>query len=133
MGAVNFESAEPNFINLSRIPPLDLSVRATQNASQSARLYVGERIAICVSAVCSVQSCVVAAQKLGPKTESMRKWLSGVFHDQEWERFESVLCLVFAENVMYGQITDKAISFQSMSSEANRNGAFFDPFSFCCL
>ncbi|KAJ7270155.1 hypothetical protein B0H12DRAFT_1178325 [Mycena haematopus] len=44
----------------------------------------------------------------------MRKWISGVFHDQDWERFEAILCLVFHETTMFSQITDKAISFQTM-------------------
>ncbi|KAJ7153850.1 hypothetical protein C8R46DRAFT_897499 [Mycena filopes] len=51
----------------------------------------------------------------------MRKWPSGVLHDQEWERFESSVCLQFHEQTMYSQITDKALSFQTMISPDPRN------------
>ncbi|KAJ7111512.1 hypothetical protein C8R44DRAFT_632986 [Mycena epipterygia] len=50
----------------------------------------------------------------------MRKWLSGIFHNQEWERFESLMCLVFGETVLHAQISTKhAVSFQTMISPEN--------------
>ncbi|KAJ6548900.1 hypothetical protein B0H19DRAFT_1265694 [Mycena capillaripes] len=116
MSAMLFQSAEPNFINLSRVSPLDLTSRASAGSSQTSRLYVGDRIAICLSAVCCTESHVLAPKRIGPKTELQRKWFSGVLHDQDWERFESILCLVFGESIMYGQVTDKSISFQTMMS-----------------
>ncbi|KAJ7161106.1 hypothetical protein C8R46DRAFT_1038268 [Mycena filopes] len=93
MGAMLFQSADPNYINLSRVSPLELSSRVSGGSSQTSRMHVGDRIAICVSE---------------------RKWFSGVFHDQDWERFESITSLVFGDPIMYGQMQDKAISFQTM-------------------
>ncbi|KAJ7152415.1 hypothetical protein C8R46DRAFT_1228748 [Mycena filopes] len=93
MGAMLFQSAEPNYINPSR-----------------------DRIAVCVSAVCSAESHLTTPMRIGAKSDRERKWFSGVFHDQDWERFESLTSLVFGEPIMYGQMQDKAISFQTMIS-----------------
>ncbi|KAJ7937860.1 hypothetical protein B0H13DRAFT_2302332 [Mycena leptocephala] len=68
------------------------------------------------------ESHVVAPMRIGIKSERQRKWISGVFHDQEWERWEAIVCLVSHEKIMYSQITDKAISFQTMLSPDVRNG-----------
>jgi hypothetical protein len=84
------------------------------------RLQVDNRIAVCVSAVFCTESKLVSVVKIGGKSERMRKWLSGVFHNQEWERFESILCLVFGERTMRAQISPKkAVAFQTMISPAD--------------
>ncbi|KAJ7112266.1 hypothetical protein C8R44DRAFT_632337 [Mycena epipterygia] len=50
----------------------------------------------------------------------MRKWLSGVFHNQEWECFEAIMCLVFGEPILYAQLSaQKSILFQTMISPLN--------------
>ncbi|KAJ7441881.1 hypothetical protein FB451DRAFT_1190858 [Mycena latifolia] len=117
IGAMLFVETSPNFINPSRVSPLRLSRQSTSGSSGSHRLAVDNRLATCVSAVFCAESVVVTAGKIGPKSERMRKWVSGIFHNQDWERFESLMCLVFGEDVMYGQINSKkAISFQTMIS-----------------
>ncbi|KAJ6481342.1 hypothetical protein C8R47DRAFT_1218504 [Mycena vitilis] len=121
MGAMLFERAHPNFINPARVPPLDLACKVSAGSTTTQRLYVGDRIAICVSAVCCMESHVVAPKRVGAKSERMRKWFNGVFHDQDWERVEAIFCLVFHERLMFGQIVDKAVSFQSMLSPDPRN------------
>ncbi|KAJ7758176.1 hypothetical protein DFH07DRAFT_940365 [Mycena maculata] len=103
MGAMLFTEAAPNFINLSRVSPLRLSSQVSVGSSTTMRLHFDERIAI-------------SPRKIGVKSERQRKWISGVLHDQDWERLESIVCLVFRETVMYGQINDKALSFQTMIS-----------------
>ncbi|KAJ7733482.1 hypothetical protein B0H16DRAFT_1468073 [Mycena metata] len=103
IGALIFKESEPNFINPSRVSPLRLSSQSTTAASPTQRLMV--------------ESVLVEAAKISPKSERMRKWVSGVFHNQEWERFESLMCLVFGEDLMYTQISPKkAVSFQTMLS-----------------
>ncbi|KAJ7114753.1 hypothetical protein C8R44DRAFT_880832 [Mycena epipterygia] len=84
------------------------------------RLHVDDRIATCVSALFCSESKLVSPQKIGGKSDRMRKWLSGIFHNQEWERFESLMCLVFGETVLRAQISTKhAVSFQTMISPDN--------------
>ncbi|KAJ7024534.1 hypothetical protein C8F04DRAFT_1270228 [Mycena alexandri] len=117
IGALMFKEAEPNFINPSRVSPLKLSRQASAGSSPTHRLMSGSKIAVCVSAIFCSESVVTEAVKIGPKSERMRKWVSGIFHNQEWERFEAIMCLVFGEDVMYSQITPKkAIAFQTMIS-----------------
>jgi len=117
IGALLFKEAEPNFINPSRVSPLKLSRQLTSGSSPTQRLLVGTRIAVCVSALFCSESVVVEPARIGAKSERMRKWVSGIFHNQEWERFEALMCLIFGEDVMYSQISPKmAISFQTMIS-----------------
>ncbi|KAJ7734604.1 hypothetical protein B0H16DRAFT_1731671 [Mycena metata] len=116
MGAMLFQSADPNFVNLSRVSPLELSSRVSVGSSQTSRMNVRDRVAVCVSAICCTESHVLAPKRLGTKTDRQRKWIAGVLHDQDWERLESITSLVFGEHIMYAQITDKALSFQTMVS-----------------
>ncbi|KAJ7027192.1 hypothetical protein C8F04DRAFT_1189855 [Mycena alexandri] len=116
VGAIVFEEAAPNFGNISRISPLRLNTRISAGSSSTYRLHIEDRIAICVSVICTTESHLVAPKRIGVKSERMRKWVSGVLHDQEWERFEAATCLLFHEQTMYSQITDKALSFQTMIS-----------------
>ncbi|KAJ7028866.1 hypothetical protein C8F04DRAFT_963544 [Mycena alexandri] len=94
------------------------------------------KIAVCVSAVFCTESVVVTAAKIGGKSERLRKWVSGIFHNQEWERFEALMCLVFGRDILYAQINGKkAISFQSMISPENSSGSKGEclPHHYCCL
>ncbi|KAJ7746065.1 hypothetical protein B0H16DRAFT_1462645 [Mycena metata] len=117
IGAMLFVECKPNFINPSRVSPLSLSRQAATGPSATQRLLYDSQIAVCLSAVFCTDSVVVSAGKIGGKSERMRKWLSGIFHNQDWERFESLMCLVFGQDVMYAQISNKkAISFQTMIS-----------------
>lgn len=67
---------------------------------------------------------VVSAGQISSKTDRTRKWISGIFHNQEWERFEAVMCLVFGEDILYAQISSKkAIAFQSVISPDMASGS----------
>ncbi|KAJ7764350.1 hypothetical protein B0H16DRAFT_1799868 [Mycena metata] len=115
--SVSVVSIGPNFINPSRISPLRLSRQAAASSSGTQRLLYDGKIAVCLSAVFCTESVVVTANKIGGKSERMRKWISGIFHNQDWERFESLMCLVFGQDVLYAQISNKkAIAFQTMIS-----------------
>ncbi|KAJ6522934.1 hypothetical protein DFH09DRAFT_1191008 [Mycena vulgaris] len=116
MGAMMFQESEPNFINPSRVSPLRLSTQGSAGSSTTQRLHVNGRIAVCVTPVCVTESHVVVPRKIGLKSDRRRKWISGVPHDQDWERMEALLCLLFHETIMYGQIADKSLSFQTMIS-----------------
>ncbi|KAJ7095671.1 hypothetical protein C8R44DRAFT_890065 [Mycena epipterygia] len=119
-GAMMFRDAAPNFINPSRVSPVRLSSKVSYGSTSTMRLHVDDRIATCVSALFCSESKLVSPQKIGGKSDRMRKWLSGIFHNQEWERFESLMCLVFGETVLRAQISTKhAVSFQTMISPDN--------------
>ncbi|KAJ7616336.1 hypothetical protein DFH06DRAFT_1145606 [Mycena polygramma] len=124
IGAVLFREANPNFINPSRVSPLRLTSQITAGSAATQRLMVDGRVAMCVSPVFCTESFVVEAKKIGANSERTRKWLSGIFHNQEWERFESLICLVFGEPILYAQLTPKkSMSFQTMMSPANSAAA----------
>ncbi|KAJ7660543.1 hypothetical protein B0H17DRAFT_1144974 [Mycena rosella] len=89
MGALMFESSAPNFINPSRVSPLRLSSKTSIGSTTTQRLHVDDRIATCVSALFCSESKLVVPVKIGGKSERMRKGLSGIFHNQEWERFHA--------------------------------------------
>ncbi|KAJ7171044.1 hypothetical protein C8R46DRAFT_1216644 [Mycena filopes] len=119
-GALLFKEASPNFINPSRVSPIRLSSRPSAGSTTTQRLHVDDRIATCVSALFCSESKLVVPAKIGAKSERMRKWISGIFHNQEWERFEALVCLVFGEQVLRAQLTPKhALSFQTMISPDN--------------
>ncbi|KAJ7753764.1 hypothetical protein B0H16DRAFT_1722963 [Mycena metata] len=123
IGAMLFVEAAPSFVNLSRVSPLRLSKQASAGASATQRLLVDGQIAVCVSPIFCTDSMVVTAGKIGTKSERTRKWIAGIFHNQDWERFESVICLVFGEDLMYTQINNKkAISFLTMISPDSNVG-----------
>jgi hypothetical protein len=112
-----FVDSAPNFINPARVSPVRLSTQVTSGPSSTRRLLVDGRIATCISAVFCSESVVITAEKIGQKSERTRKWVSGLFHNQDWERFESLICLVFGEDTMYAQINSrKAVAFQTMIS-----------------
>lgn len=134
LGSIVFERAEPRYINPSRVSPMILSRNSVPGGSGSQRLQVDGRVAVCVSALFCTESRLVSPARIGGKTERMRKWISGIFHNQEWERFESLMCLVFAEHVLRAQISPKkALSFQTMmspvenGSEQSKSRAFLFP------
>ncbi|KAJ7758271.1 hypothetical protein B0H16DRAFT_1885288 [Mycena metata] len=123
IGAMLFVEGAPAFINLSRVSPLRLSKQASSGASATQRLLVDGKVAVCVSAIFCTDSMIISAGKIGTKTERTRKWISGILHNQDWERFESVVCLVFGEDVMYTQINNKkALAFQTMISPDSASG-----------
>ncbi|KAJ7765355.1 hypothetical protein B0H16DRAFT_1717900 [Mycena metata] len=124
IGAVLFVDCGPNFINPSRVSPVRLSGQLASGSSGTQRLMFDNKIAVCVSAVFCTDSVVVTAGKIGGKSERLRKWVSGIFHNQDWERFESLMCLVFGRDLLYAQINSKkAISFQSMISPESVSGS----------
>jgi hypothetical protein len=73
MGAMLFDVAEPNFVSLSRVSPLHLGSRISAGSAQTYRLYYGDRIAICVSAICCTESHLVTAKQIGAKSDRTRK------------------------------------------------------------
>ncbi|KAJ7108105.1 hypothetical protein C8R44DRAFT_938024 [Mycena epipterygia] len=111
ISAMLFTHADRCYINPSRVSPLLLSRQLAAGSSATQRLMLDKRVAVSVPV------------KLGPKSERMRKWLSGVFHNQDWEHFEALMCLVFGEELMYAQLSKKkVIAFQTMISPADASG-----------
>ncbi|KAJ7137598.1 hypothetical protein C8R43DRAFT_1132186 [Mycena crocata] len=120
--SILFVEALGRYMNPSRSSPVKASVQLTSGANPSKRLNFNDHIAICVSALFCTESFVTQPKKIGASSDRLRKWVSGVFHNQEWERFESYMSLVFGEPLLHAQLSpEKALSFQSMMSPAADN------------
>ncbi|KAJ7915335.1 hypothetical protein B0H13DRAFT_2455861 [Mycena leptocephala] len=120
IGAILFREATPNFINPSRVSPIRLSAHVSVGGASTQRLQVDNKIAVCVSAIFTTESFLHSARKIGVNSDRTRKWVSGIMHNQEWERAEAVFCLTFGEPLLYAQLTPKnALSFQTMMSPTN--------------
>ncbi|KAJ7705900.1 hypothetical protein B0H16DRAFT_1345948 [Mycena metata] len=119
-----FVESGPSFINPSRVSPVCLSAEVSTGATATKRLKVDNKVAICVTPIFSSESILIEPKKIGTNVDRTRKWLSGIMHNQEWERFESTMCLVFGELVLYAQLSSKhALAFQTMMSAASSSSS----------
>lgn len=107
LSAIEFR-AHLNYVNPARISPLDLSVRSLPGKTTRYHLYTKDRRpAICVSTVLCRESHI-----LEPPPKGLRqKWISGVFHTQEWERTVGTICTSFGHDVLQAQLVKDAIQF----------------------
>ncbi|KAJ7490176.1 hypothetical protein B0H11DRAFT_2229098 [Mycena galericulata] len=117
VGGVLFVEAPGGFINPSRVDPRRVTSQPTTADLSRYVLNVDGKTAICVSAIMASESTLVEGRAIGRSRP--RKWLSGVFHNQEYERFISFMCLTFGSSTMYGQLSSGAVAFQSALGPAN--------------
>ncbi|KAH9474154.1 hypothetical protein JR316_0013557 [Psilocybe cubensis] len=117
---MNFENAydavtfvrNKNFINPSRVSPLDVSILYMGNDRKRATLQCNSVPAICLSAILTRDSYL-----LEPISKGLcNKFLSGHMMHQEWERFAGFACMAFGHQVMVASIRDKAITFGTMGT-----------------
>ncbi|KAJ2911861.1 hypothetical protein MD484_g8554, partial [Candolleomyces efflorescens] len=114
--AINFTSHR-NFVNPSRVSPLSLLVRSVPGARTRYYLYTKERMpAMCVSSVYCKESHLLAPPDRGLR----QKWLSGIFHSQEWERCVGLVCTMFKHRYVSAQLCQDAMQFSTKASFANR-------------
>ncbi|PPQ75834.1 hypothetical protein CVT25_008944, partial [Psilocybe cyanescens] len=116
MNAITFQRYN-NFINPSRVSPLDVNTLYTSDDRKRAILQCNYNTAICLTPILSRDSCI-----LEPSPQGLRnKYLSGHFHHQEWERFAGFACMVFDHKVMVAQIRDGVMSFGTMGYKVDRD------------
>lgn len=107
-----FVEAAGGFINPSRFDPRRIASQATSPDLSRYVLTVDGKTAVCVSAVMSSESVLREGRSIGRSRP--RKWLSGLLHNQEYERFVSFMCLAFGSGTMYSQLYNAAVSFQTV-------------------
>jgi hypothetical protein len=112
IGAIQFVSYKV-YINPSRISPVDVSVHQMTGAKPKYNLYTSDnQPAICISTIFCDGSHVVE-----PSTRGLvQKWLSGIFHTQEWERFVGFMCMVFNQPRLSAQLTKDSVQFSTKAS-----------------
>ena len=99
-----------NFIGPSRISPLDVNILYTTRDFKRSTLQCNFKTAICLSAILSQECFLISASTTGLHN----KYISGHFHQLEWERFQAFACMVFNKPSMIAQINNYAISFGTM-------------------
>lgn len=113
MQSIQFVKAG-RYINPSRVDPSYVAVRPAFQSSESKRMFVGKDVAICVSPVYSSQSFLLEGKPRGLP----QKIVSGIFHSQEWQRFEAFMCLAFSHEVLIAQYKDHALEFGTRSKKS---------------
>ncbi|KAJ7471248.1 hypothetical protein B0H11DRAFT_1919809 [Mycena galericulata] len=111
VGSVLFVDAPGCIINPSRVDPRRIASQATSPDLSRYLLVIDGKTALCVSSVMSTDSVLSAGRSFGRSRP--RKWLSGLFHNQEYERFVSFMCLAFGASTMYAQLLNAAVTFQT--------------------
>ncbi|KAK7021161.1 hypothetical protein R3P38DRAFT_2781127 [Favolaschia claudopus] len=110
ISAISFTESG-RFINGSRISPASVTMRPVNsrpdNPINSYRVCVGNVGAVCVSVGMCTQSCVMRTSLVAGNR--YRKSIGIVVHNQDWERLEAWTCVCFNEDVLYCQISGKAL------------------------
>ena len=107
MKALKF-AKQGKYINPSRADPREIVVIPVRiSTSERLHLYVGDQVAICVSPIFSVEDHLRDPSEVGLK----QKYISGIFHSQEWERLCGFMCMAFQKEYLSAQLFKDALSF----------------------
>ncbi|KAK7013160.1 hypothetical protein R3P38DRAFT_2404215, partial [Favolaschia claudopus] len=110
--AMTFTQANDTFVNPIRCSPglMRLKQAAFGTSPSTYRLSIGNHAAICVSAGMCMESYIMEPTQSGGNPPRLRKYISLLLHNQDWERWESFLCVCFGQYELYAQITAKAVN-----------------------
>ncbi|KAH6908653.1 hypothetical protein BKA70DRAFT_1426554 [Coprinopsis sp. MPI-PUGE-AT-0042] len=107
LSALEFRSSG-SFINPCRISPLEVGAWSVPGPRIRSHLHTLDgRPAVCVSPVMCDKSYLQAPPERGLR----QKWMSGIFHSQEWERFVGFMATVFGHERLSAQLARDAIQF----------------------
>lgn len=123
VGALNFDTAPGGFINPSRSDPGRIGVQSTTADSSRYIMVMDGKTVTCVSAVMSAESVLREGQSIGKSMP--RKWLTALFHNQEYERFVLFVCLAFNASCVYGQLAHGGVVFQTRMGASKGAGECF--------
>lgn len=85
-------------------------------------MFVGKDVAVCVSPVYSSESLLLEGKTAGLP----QKLISGIFHSQEWQRFEAFMCLSFSHEVLIAQYKDHALEFSTRPKKSTLFVSYLD-------
>lgn len=112
LAAVVFQQSG-RYLNPSRASPLNAySVHTSTDDSRSV-MYAGKSVAVLVSSVLLDSSHLVTV----PDRGLVQHYISGIFHNQEWERFCAFMCMVFGHPELTAQVSLDALSFSTKTEE----------------
>ncbi|RXW12804.1 hypothetical protein EST38_g13051 [Candolleomyces aberdarensis] len=99
---------DTNFMNPSRSSPVNLEVREVPGLNRH-HLYRNGHPVVGVSAVFLEHS-----QIMTPSTSGLtQKFIRGILHSQEWERFVAWVCMAFGQPALHAQLAKDALQFST--------------------
>ncbi|KAJ7684929.1 hypothetical protein DFH06DRAFT_1313304 [Mycena polygramma] len=115
------------FINAVRIDPRKMTSTPTKEGSSNRRLNVDGKVAIFVSAgLCTQSKIMEVIETTGPIVRR-HKFLYMTFHNQDWERWMSFMCLCFGQPHLFATLHGPSLQFGTMlimkNSAANTDSA----------
>ncbi|KAF9041178.1 hypothetical protein BJ165DRAFT_1406163 [Panaeolus papilionaceus] len=118
--ALNFV-VQDQWVNPSRASPLDVELREViVGGASRLNMYRGNSPAIGISTGYVSESFVLGA----PVNSGVRqKFLSIIFHSQEWERFCGWVCMVFGRDAMHAQLAQDALKFSTRVESVKGQGS----------
>ncbi|KAJ7474493.1 hypothetical protein B0H11DRAFT_2236178 [Mycena galericulata] len=108
------------YINPSRISPALIVARPIVTGGRTLRINVESKIAVCVSPGMCMESWLVEPHTGSGASPRKRKFLSLLFHTQEWERWESFMCLSFGEDFLFASMTKDAVHMGSILADKEK-------------
>ncbi|KAJ7511746.1 hypothetical protein B0H11DRAFT_1899282 [Mycena galericulata] len=102
------------FMNPARVSPSLIETRPISNGNTQRRIHVDGKVAICVSPGMCSESFLTRPHTGSGVNGRKRKFIALTFHNQEWERWESFMCLCFAQPHLFTPMTKTAIHLGSM-------------------
>ena len=113
-------------MNLSRISPLELHTVYTSHDCTRSALHVDQRHAICLSPIYVHESQLLTASETGIRN----KFIKGVLHEQEMQRFVGATCMAFGHGtVLHAQIVRDCMTFGTNGSWNGGTSSIFFSFS----
>ncbi|KAJ7902345.1 hypothetical protein B0H13DRAFT_1882593 [Mycena leptocephala] len=102
--------------NPSRVNPNTMSrIQHAQKTNQDV-LSVGDRPAVFLSCGSCTESHVTVAVASSSTPPRYRKFISLLYHNQDYERYEAFMCLCFNRVSLYTSMSEKAIQMQTLLS-----------------
>jgi hypothetical protein len=89
---------------------MDVNILYTSHDYKRSVLQCNYRTAICLTPILSNECFLITASTTGLRN----KFISGYFHQLEWQRFEAFACMVFNKPSMVAQLNNGAISFGTL-------------------
>lgn len=118
------------YINPCRISPLDVLIKSVPGSTFKYHLHGADRKVL----VCLVPVLCRNSYLMEPNGQTMRKkYITGIFHSQEWERFIGFICTAFDQLELEAQLLQDAIQFATRPESAQGMivSSFFFFFAFC--
>ncbi|KAJ7675879.1 hypothetical protein DFH06DRAFT_1318022 [Mycena polygramma] len=102
------------FVNAVRVDPRKMMSAPTKENGPNRRLNVNGKVAIFVSAGLCTQSHIIDVIETTGPVVRCHKFIYMTFHNQDWERWMSFMCLCFGQPHLFANMYGPSIQFGTM-------------------